>query len=137
MSSSSAPSDRAASALTAIGNGRKACHRSCRQPAMLQSDIVIASPYRPSRSNDLAVRPRDHAACRGCRARSARSTDSVSGSNDRIGSPRSHQCIPCTPRTPVASAWSNSVLIEGDAAEGIAALKTEDGPELQVHGSGA
>jgi dihydrofolate reductase len=32
--------------------------------------------------------------------------------------------------------WSNSVLIEGDAADGIAALKKEDGPELQVHGSG-
>jgi dihydrofolate reductase len=32
--------------------------------------------------------------------------------------------------------WSNSVVIEGDAAEGIAALKQEDGPELQVHGSG-
>jgi dihydrofolate reductase len=32
--------------------------------------------------------------------------------------------------------WSPSVLIEGDAAEGIAALKKEDGPELQVHGSG-
>ena len=32
--------------------------------------------------------------------------------------------------------WNNSVLIEGDAAEGIAALKQEDGPELQVHGSG-
>jgi dihydrofolate reductase len=32
--------------------------------------------------------------------------------------------------------WSNSVLIEGDAAEGVAALKREDGPELQVHGSG-
>ena len=32
--------------------------------------------------------------------------------------------------------WRNSVLIEGDAAEGIAALKEEDGPELQVHGSG-
>jgi dihydrofolate reductase len=32
--------------------------------------------------------------------------------------------------------WANSVLIEGDAAEGIAALKKEDGPELQVHGSG-
>ena len=32
--------------------------------------------------------------------------------------------------------WSPSVLIEGDAAEGIAALKQEDGPELQVHGSG-
>ena len=33
-------------------------------------------------------------------------------------------------------AWSNSLLIEGDAAEGLAALKAEDGPELQVHGSG-
>src|SRR6266545_609296 len=32
--------------------------------------------------------------------------------------------------------WSRSVLIEGDAAEGISALKKEDGPELQVHGSG-
>jgi dihydrofolate reductase len=32
--------------------------------------------------------------------------------------------------------WSPSVLIEGDAAEDIAALKREDGPELQVHGSG-
>ncbi len=32
--------------------------------------------------------------------------------------------------------WSRSVLIEGDAAEGIAALKKGDGPELQVHGSG-
>ena len=32
-------------------------------------------------------------------------------------------------------AWSNSVLIEGDVAQGVAALKREDGPELQVHGS--
>jgi dihydrofolate reductase len=32
--------------------------------------------------------------------------------------------------------WSESVLIEGDAAEGIAALKQDDGAELQVHGSG-
>jgi len=32
--------------------------------------------------------------------------------------------------------WSKSILIEGDAAEGIAALKKQDGPELQVHGSG-
>lgn len=32
--------------------------------------------------------------------------------------------------------WSRSVLIEGDVAEGVAALKQEDGPELQVHGSG-
>jgi dihydrofolate reductase len=32
--------------------------------------------------------------------------------------------------------WSNSILIEGDAGEGIAKLKQEHGPELQVHGSG-
>ena len=32
--------------------------------------------------------------------------------------------------------WQNSVLIEGDAAQGVAALKEQDGPELQVHGSG-
>ena len=31
--------------------------------------------------------------------------------------------------------WENSVLIEGDAGEGVAALKQQDGPELQVHGS--
>jgi dihydrofolate reductase len=36
---------------------------------------------------------------------------------------------------PNLEAWSNSVQIEGDAAEGLAALKAEDGPELQVHGS--
>jgi dihydrofolate reductase len=32
--------------------------------------------------------------------------------------------------------WGPAVLIEGDAAEGVAALKEGDGPELQVHGSG-
>lgn len=32
--------------------------------------------------------------------------------------------------------WSNSVLIEGEVAEGVTALKQEEGPELQVHGSG-
>jgi dihydrofolate reductase len=37
---------------------------------------------------------------------------------------------------PALDEWSNSVLIEGDAADGIAKLKTDDGPELQVHGSG-
>ncbi len=31
--------------------------------------------------------------------------------------------------------WKESVLIEGDAADGVAALKRTDGPELQVHGS--
>jgi dihydrofolate reductase len=38
-------------------------------------------------------------------------------------------------RRPNLEAWSNSVLLEGDAAEALAALKQEDGPELQVHGS--
>jgi dihydrofolate reductase len=32
--------------------------------------------------------------------------------------------------------WENSELIEGDVPDGIRALKQEDGPELQVHGSG-
>jgi dihydrofolate reductase len=36
---------------------------------------------------------------------------------------------------PDLARWSNSVLIEGDAADGLSALKKEDGPELQVHGS--
>jgi dihydrofolate reductase len=35
-----------------------------------------------------------------------------------------------------ALSWDRSVLIEGDVVEGVAALKREDGPELQVHGSG-
>jgi dihydrofolate reductase len=33
-------------------------------------------------------------------------------------------------------AWGPSVLIEGDAAEGVLSLKKGNGPELQVHGSG-
>jgi dihydrofolate reductase len=31
--------------------------------------------------------------------------------------------------------WENSHLIEGDVADGVRALKQQDGPELQVHGS--
>jgi dihydrofolate reductase len=31
--------------------------------------------------------------------------------------------------------WNNSTLISGDVAEYVAALKREDGPEIQVHGS--
>ncbi len=32
--------------------------------------------------------------------------------------------------------WNNSELIEGDVAEGIKRIKEQDGPEIQVHGSG-
>lgn len=32
--------------------------------------------------------------------------------------------------------WNNSTLLEGDAAEAVADLKEQDGPEIQVHGSG-
>jgi dihydrofolate reductase len=32
--------------------------------------------------------------------------------------------------------WSESVLLDGDAADAVSALKQSDGPELQVHGSG-
>ena len=38
-------------------------------------------------------------------------------------------------RTLISLEWEGSQLIEGDVAEGIAALKKGDGPELQVHGS--
>jgi dihydrofolate reductase len=38
-------------------------------------------------------------------------------------------------RSRPALEWGPSVLIAGDAAEGVAKLKAEDGPELQVHGS--
>jgi dihydrofolate reductase len=31
--------------------------------------------------------------------------------------------------------WSNSVLVTGDVAEYVSALKRQDGPEIQVHGS--
>jgi dihydrofolate reductase len=31
--------------------------------------------------------------------------------------------------------WSNSTLIDGDVPEYVATLKSDDGPEIQVHGS--
>ena len=31
--------------------------------------------------------------------------------------------------------WANSTLLEGDVADAVARLKSDDGPEIQVHGS--
>ena len=38
-------------------------------------------------------------------------------------------------RTLTSFEWQNSQAIEGDVVEGVRALKEQDGPELQVHGS--
>jgi dihydrofolate reductase len=38
-------------------------------------------------------------------------------------------------RTLTSLEWQNSVLLEGEVPEAVAALKQGDGPELQVHGS--
>lgn len=39
-------------------------------------------------------------------------------------------------RSPRKLDWKTSVLLDGNVPEQVAALKQEDGPELQVHGSG-
>ena len=38
-------------------------------------------------------------------------------------------------RTLTSVAWNNSVLLEGDVATAVADLKSQEGPEIQVHGS--
>ncbi len=39
-------------------------------------------------------------------------------------------------RSPIELDWNNSVLLQGDIVEEIKKLKAQDGPELQVYGSG-
>jgi len=39
-------------------------------------------------------------------------------------------------RKPMKLGWNNSTLLTGDVVEAVKKLKEEDGPELQVHGSG-
>jgi dihydrofolate reductase len=39
-------------------------------------------------------------------------------------------------RRPIDLDWKTTVLVDGDVVEKIKRLKAEDGPELQVHGSG-
>jgi dihydrofolate reductase len=50
---------------------------------------------------------------------------------DRLNSIRKH--VASTTLEQVE--WSNSTLITGDVAEYVAGLKSQDGPEIQVHGS--
>jgi dihydrofolate reductase len=50
---------------------------------------------------------------------------------DRLNSTRKHVASTTLERVE----WNNSTLISGDGAEYVAALKDQDGPEIQVHGS--
>jgi dihydrofolate reductase len=50
---------------------------------------------------------------------------------DQLNSTRKHVASTTLDRVD----WNNSTLIEGDVAEYVKRLKSEDGPEIQVHGS--
>ena len=57
-------------------------------------------------------------------------------SDDAGGKPLNDATKYVASRSQPTLAWGPSVLIDGDAAKGVAALREGNGPELQVHGSG-
>ena len=57
-------------------------------------------------------------------------------SDDAGGKPLNDATKYVASRSQPTLAWGPSALIDADAAEGVAALKEGNGPELQVHGSG-
>jgi dihydrofolate reductase len=58
------------------------------------------------------------------------------GKDDGIGKKLNAAVKHVASRTLSKLTWNNSRLIEGDVAAGVSRLKQQDGPELQVHGSG-
>jgi dihydrofolate reductase len=50
---------------------------------------------------------------------------------ERLNSTRKHVASSTLER----AEWNNSTLITGDVAEYVATLKSQDGPEIQIHGS--
>jgi dihydrofolate reductase len=50
---------------------------------------------------------------------------------DRLNGARKHVASTTLERAD----WNNSTVIDGDVGDYVAALKREDGPEIQVHGA--
>jgi dihydrofolate reductase len=57
------------------------------------------------------------------------------GSDDPAAEPLNKATKHVASTTLTGLDWENSKLIQGEVPEGVRALKEEDGPELQVHGS--
>ena len=56
--------------------------------------------------------------------------------NDEVGKPLNRATKYVASRTNPKLYWENSVLLEGDVATALKKIKAENGPDLQVHGSG-
>ena len=58
------------------------------------------------------------------------------GGDDPAGKALNHATKYVASTTLTAVEWANSFLLRGDVAEEVGRLKDQDGPEIQVHGSG-